>query len=179
MFGVIESPEINAFSGPHGYVFVTSGALRQMQNEAELAGVLAHEVTHVCNHDGLTQVKLAEQSGAASEMVKAGGSQIQQFSALADTGVDAIMKTGYSKPQELRADQGAIEVMSAAGYDASAYLRFLQRMQSLGAGAGAGQVMSTHPGLAERIGVVQQEMMKVKPGGAILADRFRFNVGNM
>src|SRR5690349_23165370 len=52
--------EVNAFSGPNGYVFVTRGAIAQMHDEAELAGVLAHEIAHVCNHDGLKQVQSAE-----------------------------------------------------------------------------------------------------------------------
>ncbi len=174
VFGVIDTSEINAFSGPNGYVFVTRGAIAQMHDEAELAGVLAHEIAHVCNHDGLKQVKAAEERSALSEGMQASGGQIQQFSALADQGVDAITKTGYSQPQELAADKAAIVTAAAAGYDASSYLHFLQRMQSVGA-SGGGQVMSTHPGIGQRIQVVTQQLRTVRPGGATLAPRFNTN----
>src|SRR5687768_15321088 len=56
-FGVLDSDDVNAFAGPNGYIFVTRGALDQMENEAQLAGVLAHEVTHVLHHHGLNGVK--------------------------------------------------------------------------------------------------------------------------
>src|SRR6185436_10736392 len=56
-FGVLETNDVNAFAGPNGYIFVTRGALSRMENEAQLAGVLAHEVTHVLHHHGLQAVK--------------------------------------------------------------------------------------------------------------------------
>jgi predicted Zn-dependent protease len=171
VFGVIDSPDINAFSGPNGYVFITKGALRQMRNEAELAGVLAHEVGHVCAHDGLEQVKAAERNGAVSEIVKAGGAQTSQFTALADLGVDVLTKQAYSQPQELKADAAAVHIMSDAGYDPAAYLQFLQRLQGISSGGG---VMSTHPNIGLRIQTVSQELGRVKRGGATLADRFAY-----
>src|ERR1035437_8007236 len=78
VFGVLESSDVNAFSGPNGYVFVTRGAIAQMHDEAELAGVLAHEISHVCRHDGLKQIQAAERAGAAKELV-ASSSDAQQF----------------------------------------------------------------------------------------------------
>jgi predicted Zn-dependent protease len=173
VFGVIDSPEVNAFSGPNGYVFVTRGALARMQDEAELAGVLAHEIAHVCNHDGLKQVQAAEQRGALSEAMKA-NNRAMQFAAMADAGVDAITKQGYSQPQELAADGAAVGIMSAAGYDPQSYFRYLQRLQGAG-GPGGGQLMSTHPGIGLRIQRVQQQLGSVRPGGATLAQRFMQN----
>jgi beta-barrel assembly-enhancing protease len=172
IFGVIDSPDINAFSGPNGYVFITRGALRQMKDEAELAGVLAHEIGHVCAHDGLEQVKAAELRGAGQDFMKAGGSQTQQFSGVADMAVDGITKQAYSQPQELGADGAAVQIMSAAGYDPTSYLRFLQRMQGI---SGGGAVLSTHPNIGARIQRVNQEMARARRGGATLADRFAYN----
>jgi predicted Zn-dependent protease len=174
MFGVVDSPEINAFSGPNGYVFITRGALMQMKDEAELAGVLAHEVGHVCAHDGLEQVRGAEQRGAFNELVQAGGQRTQQFSALADFGADFVTKQAYSQPQELKADAAAVHFLAGAGYDPASYLRFLQRMQGMASG---GAVLSTHPNIGLRIQTVQREMGSVKRAGATLADRFAMNAG--
>jgi predicted Zn-dependent protease len=172
MFGVIDSPDVNAFSGPNGYVFITRGAVMQMRDEAELAGVLAHEVGHVCAHDGLEQVRGAEQRGALNELVQAGGSQTQQFSALADLGADELTKQAYSQPQELKADGAAVRIMAAAGYDPTSYLRFLQRMQGM---SGGGAVLSTHPNIGLRIQTVQKELGNTRRAGATLADRFGMN----
>jgi predicted Zn-dependent protease len=174
VFGVLESREVNAFSGPNGYVFITRGAIERMRDEAELAGVLAHEVSHVCHHDGLHQVQAAEQRGALSEAMQA-GTRDQQFAALADAGVDAVTKQGYTQPQEFDADKGGVEIMSAAGYDATSYLRFLQRLQAEG-GKG-GKLMSTHPGVGERVARVSKQLAGMKTGGATLAGRFEGNAG--
>ncbi len=161
IFGVVESPEINAFSGPNGYVFITHAAFNAMHDEAELAGVLGHEIAHVCNHDGLNQIKLNEGKGAAADFANSAGGQIAQFGALADVGVDAITKTGYSQPQEFKADEQGTRFMSAAGYNPQSYLNLLERMQGMVASGGG--VMSTHPGMSDRIKHVQKNSRRSPP----------------
>jgi predicted Zn-dependent protease len=175
VFGVIESSEVNAFSGPNGYVFITRGALAQMKDEAELAGVLAHEISHVVNHDGLEMVKAAEAKGALVHLASS-NSDTAQFAALADTGVETLTKQGYGKPQELKADKGAVTILINAGYDPSSYLRYLQRTNTPQPGGAVGQLMSTHPGTGERIALVQRQIQGMRPGGATLPERFAANV---
>jgi len=173
VFGIVETPEVNAFSGPNGYVFITRGALARMQDEAELAGVLAHEVAHVCNHDGLKQVQANEERGALKQAMQASGdSRLGQLSAMADNGLDVITRQGYDQPQEFKADEDAVRIMAAANYNPASYLAFLQRLQSQGAASRGGNVMSTHPGIADRIARVRTTMTTVPTGGATLADRF-------
>jgi beta-barrel assembly-enhancing protease len=174
VFGVVESPDVNAFSGPNGYVFITRGLLVRVQDEAELAGVLAHEIAHVCNHDGLKQVQANEQKGALVQAMQASGdSRLGQLSAMADNGLDVVTRQGYDQPQEFKADDDGVRIMTAAGYNARSYLAFLQRLQTQGAASRGGQIMSTHPGIAQRIARVTDELRTVPPGGATLADRFR------
>jgi predicted Zn-dependent protease len=170
--GILDTPEVNAFSGPNGYIFITRGALAMMQNEAELAGVLGHEITHVNNHDGLKQIKSAEQNAALSDAVKA--SPAASFDAVADLGVDAITKVGYSQPQEFAADKGGVILMIAAGYNPNSYLNFLQRIAAKQASGGG--VMSTHPDASSRVTKVQAQIATLPAGGAVLADRFKANV---
>jgi predicted Zn-dependent protease len=174
VFGILDTDQINAFSGPNGYIFITRGALEQMVNEAELAGVLAHEIAHVCHHDGLTQVRLAEQQTAVTTAVSA--TQVQQFSQMADQGVEAIAKKGYSQPEEFSADETAVDIMSAAGYDPHSYENFLKRLARVQQ-MGKVTVMSTHPGIHDRIARVEQEIATLtSPGTATLAGRFAANV---
>src|SRR5919112_399436 len=98
VFGVLESDEVNAFSGPSGYVMITRGALRQMQDESELAGVLAHEIAHVVHKHGLEAVKSA---GLKKAGVQAATSSDEsgQFTQMAD-GVTDVVLGGFGKKEE-------------------------------------------------------------------------------
>src|SRR5687767_3543643 len=106
VFGVLESDEVNAFSGPSGYVMITRGALRQMRDESELAGVLAHEIAHVVRKHGLTGVKNAGYQKALGQAATA-DKDAAQFSAFADGLTDIAFK-GYSREDEAQADETAV-----------------------------------------------------------------------
>ena len=175
VFGVIESPDVNAFSGPNGYVFVTHGAILRMQNEAELAGVLAHEIAHVCNHDGLTQIKNNETKGALTQAMQAADSRTAQLAALADNGLDVVTRQGYDQQQEFRADHDGVQIAAASGYNPAGLLQFLQRLQSQGGAASGGRIMSTHPGMPDRIARLTQQLRSIPQTGATLPERFHNN----
>ncbi len=171
VFGVLDSDKVGAFSAPDGYVFVTRGAITFAHDEAELAGVIGHELTHVMKQHGLHAVQ--------SEMTKAGllrigtsAAGIDQALPALDKAGDVITKNGYDKPQEFEADQGAVELLVAAGYDPNSFLNYLKRLDARQASGGG--VMSTHPGTHERIARVKQKISDTGThGGATLADRFR------
>ena len=173
-FVVLDTPDVNAFSGPHGLVMITKGAVSRMKDESELAGVLGHEIGHICKHHGLDAVH--------SAMTKQGLVQLagtsKEFSAFnqgASALGDIALNTGFSQPQEEQADGEGVKFMTTAGYDPHGYLRLLQRLQAE-QGAG-GKPFGTHPGLGDRIKLVQDQINKMKnPTGQTLADRFAANV---
>lgn len=176
-FGVLETPEVSAYSAPGGYIFITRGALALMQDESELAGVLAHEVAHVAMNHGIEAIKAAKRTDLIVSGAKTYDANIAAFGQFVDVAADAILVKGYSRAQETQADTQAVKYLSAARYDSAGLLRFLQRMQSTtGAGGGLKQLMSTHPGTAERISAVQREVASKPAGGAKLPDRFAANV---
>jgi predicted Zn-dependent protease len=176
IFGVLDTDDVGAYSGPNGYIFITRGAIMKAQDEAEVAGILAHEMTHVIKEHGLAAVREA--------MIKSGGLQmataaagIQQAMPALDALGDVITKNGYDKPQEFEADQGAVQLLIAAGYDPHSFLNFLTRMQQEQSANPGGKIMSTHPGTVERIGKVQQEIASSgAAGGATNKDRFQATV---
>lgn len=183
-FGVLDSPDIGAFSGPNGYVMVTRGALLSMRDEAELAGVLAHEITHVLEHHGLATARAAAQKSGYLDATLA---VIQSADAvkIIDGGVDTVVRNGYDKPQEQAADAGAVRLLIAAGYDPRSYANYLSHLAAMQAAAGqpaAGvqqvnaavtRVMSTHPGIETRYPAVKQEIdANNAPPGATMKDRF-------
>jgi predicted Zn-dependent protease len=67
VFGILDTPDLGAYSGPNGYILITRGAIAAMRDELELAGVIAHEMAHVLNHDGFQAVKNAKLSEAVAE----------------------------------------------------------------------------------------------------------------
>jgi beta-barrel assembly-enhancing protease len=174
VFGVLESDEVNAFSGPSGYVMITRGALRQMQDESELAGVLAHEVAHVVHKHGLEAVKAAGIKKAGVQAATA-SDETGQFTSMAD-GVTDVVLGGFGQKEETIADQTAVTYMIRAGYDPNGYARFLDRMGQAQKSAGP-RFLSSHPGAANRASNVRAKATeKGATGGATLAERFKKHV---
>jgi predicted Zn-dependent protease len=169
-FGVLDTNDVNAFAGPNGYIFVTRGALARMDNEAQLAGVLAHEVTHVLHHHGLEGVHNSATVDFAKSMADiyakdpTGTGLVKN---MATPMVATVAKNGYGQGQENDADANAIRLMVAAGYDPNGLPQFLDKLQSAGGGA-----FSTHPGKAERITKTRQLIAQLgNPPGKTLKDR--------
>ncbi|WP_233612078.1 M48 family metallopeptidase [Corallococcus sp. AB045] len=160
-FGVLkDTKRFNALSAPAGYVFVTHGLLQGVENEAQLAGVLAHEIAHVVLKHALHQyvsVKVSTCKGAA--VTGAVVSKLKSASQLdgrldldSDTGlmgemvegtVDAFGK-GNRKDEELAADTLAVELLLSAGYDPREFSRLLERT------SGGGGFWENHPKKEER-----------------------------
>jgi len=176
VFGIVQSDKVNAFTGPNGYVMVTTATLKMCQSEAELAGVLAHEISHSVNHDGLNAAKSSLSKSGLTEVATSVG-DARYFQSLADAGVDAILIKGYDRSQEIAADKTAIKYMIAAGYDPNAYKTFLTRVKSMQSSNPKG-IFSTHPGLDERIKAVSTQIPTGQTG-AVLKDRFEKRVSSL
>jgi len=127
-FTIIDSPEINAFALPGGYVYVNRGLLTFMNSEADLAAVLGHEIGHITARHGVQQqargalARTAAQVGGLVTAVATGsgyvGSQISQVASIwAQTGL-----SGYGREDELEADSLGAEYIRSAGYDATAMI---------------------------------------------------------
>jgi predicted Zn-dependent protease len=175
VFGVLDTPEIGAYSGPNGYVLVTRGSINLMRDEAELAGILAHEIAHCVNHDGLNAVRGAKLTAAA---VSAGTAQIKEphianFVRTGDALNKVIFNVGWSQGQETSADTTAVHLLTASGYDPAGLTRFLQRVQQR-QGGGA-RLFGSHPGTADRISRLTNLTAGAKPG-ATNRDRFAKSV---
>jgi predicted Zn-dependent protease len=169
---VLDTTEVNAFSGPHGYIFITRGALTRMHDESELAGVLAHEFGHLAKHHGLNAVRSSGFMDGFLTAAKGSSDQVRAFGNVADGAGEAVINTGFSQPQEEEADKAGVGYLIAAGYDPNGFLHFLQRIQQE-QGAG-GKPFGTHPGIGDRIKKVSDQIAKSGVGGqgATLPDRF-------
>jgi predicted Zn-dependent protease len=162
---------------------VTRGALKSMRDEAELAGVLAHELTHVIEQHGL---KAAKAAAAQAGYLQAVSSVLQtdSISKFIGAGISAITVNGYDKPQEYAADAGAVDLLVAAGYDPHSYGNYLSHLAAMQqsipqtrpgeVAANVQKIMSTHPGIADRYRVVADKIAAAgNPGGSTMKARFR------
>lgn len=180
-FGVLDTDDIDAYSGPNGYVMITRGAIASMTDEAQLAGVLAHELTHVIDQHGLESARLAAEKAGYMDAAK---SLLHSADAtrFIDSGIDAVVRNGYDKPQETAADSGAVDLLIATGYDPRSYANYLAYLIALQEFAPHGgqpsrlmtKIMSTHPDIPDRY----QAVLKLIAthgggGGATLGDRFK------
>ena len=174
-FAVIDTPQVGAYSTPGGYVFVTRGALAIMKDESELAGVLAHEIAHVANNDGIESVKAAKGADFLATGLTTYQKDAQKFGNFTNTLLSEILTKPMSPGQESRADVQGARIAADAGYDPGGLSRFLQRMQSQR--TSSGQVgLPTHPTNAERIAKLQSTVAGLNANGATLQERFAENV---
>lgn len=160
-FGVLDDNDINAFAAPGGYVFVTKGLLTQMKNEAELAGVLAHEIAHVLRKHYLEAIKQGARSGLFAEFA---GQVIQKKGAdpalnkLVGAGTEVYAR-GLDKSDEFEADRMGVVIATRAGYDPYGLPAVLQTLQGMGAqDSSLALLFKTHPGLNERLGMLERLM---------------------
>lgn len=158
-FGVIESNDVNAFAAPGGYVFVTRGLYAMLRDEAELAGVLAHEVGHVARKHHLKVMQKSQLIGAGSELLaRRLGSKDDRIKAAVGTGAE-IMARGLDKEAEFEADRIGVVLATRAGYDSYGLAAVLQEIGHLSAGSGAVALLfKTHPHPDERLARLAEAM---------------------
>lgn len=173
-FAVIDSPHVNAFAGPGGYIFVTTGALRIMKNEAELAGVLSHEIAHVTQKHSLKTLQRAKFAEAG--MDAAGNKYKGKYGQWVDMVNDVLFVRGLDKNMEFEADRYGTEFAYRAGYHPAGLRDFLVTFQrSHGGGQGW---LSTHPDTGARVARLSQQLRAQMPnprGYSVLPARFRTN----
>ena len=162
-FTVVDSPVVNAFAVPGGYIYLTRGILAHMNNEAELAGVLGHEIGHVTARHSVTQLSQQQLMGIGLGVGSIFSSRFRQLSSLAETGL-GIMMLKYSRDHERQADQLGIQYMTQAGYDPSEMSRFFQLF--VGMQEKEGQAipnwLSSHPAPPDRIESTSAAAQKIK-----------------
>jgi beta-barrel assembly-enhancing protease len=164
---VIDSDEVNAFALPGGFFYVNSGLILRAQEEDELAGVMAHEISHVAARHGTKQATKAEliQLGAMAAMIVVpygwAGYGIYEGMNLAIP----LTFLKFSRDDEREADFLGIQYMYKAGYDPNAYVTFFERIQAdeKRRPGSIPKMFSTHPPTPERIELAQKEIARILP----------------
>jgi predicted Zn-dependent protease len=150
-FAILSSREQNAFAAPGGYIFVTIGLLKTLKNEAELAGVLAHEVAHVTQKHMLKTLQRSSILANVSEFsLSAMNKDPKLFSNVVDAATDMLFDKGLDKELEFEADTYGIEYAYRAGYHPNGFRDYLATLQSQ-EGTADSRFFSTHPSTSERL----------------------------
>lgn len=174
-FAVLETPVVNAFSTPGGFVFVTTGALGEMHSEAELAAVLGHEIAHVTQKHILKEIKRANTINAGKELAAqtaSSGSWLtnELGERIGNLAYEKLFTTGLGRADENEADRLGVQLADAAGYRASELVTFLTTLKGLETSDAMRQLTATHPSPADRIKTVKP-LVKGEHG-EILAERW-------
>jgi len=165
---VIDSEDVNAFALPGGFFFVNSGLILKADNEAELAGVMAHEIAHVAARHGTRQATRGEIANLATiPLIFMGGWAgygIRQAASI----MVPVGFLKFSRGFESEADMLGLEYMYKTGYDPTAFVDFFEKIETLEKRkpGTVSKVFSTHPPTDDRIKAAQkniQEILKAKP----------------
>ncbi len=161
-FAVVDSNDIDAFAVPGGYVFITRGLLLHMRSEAELAGALGHEISHVVLKQQLKALQQAAQLnllGAAAQFeLQQHGQNTQLFNNVANATRNLYSK-GLDKQDEFEADRMGVVLAARAGYDPYGLLAVLQTLETVDPKSNGMQLLlATHPAPAARVAILSAEM---------------------
>jgi predicted Zn-dependent protease len=151
-FTVVDSPAINAFALPGGYIYLTRGILAYLDDESELAGVLGHEIGHVTARHAAQAYTRQAQANVGLTILSIFVPSTRPFADLGATGL-GVLFLRHGRDAELEADRLGVEYGSAAGYDPSGVPRFLTTLARVGAMSerGVPNWLSTHPDPGSRV----------------------------
>ena len=161
-FAILNVDDINAYSAPAGFIFITKGMLKQLNSEAQLAGVLGHEIAHVAKKHIVKEVQKSNiySAGAvaAATAANADDQSIEALNKLTDLSWDLLINKGFSKQDEYDADQSGAKDAFRMGYNPLGLREFLVTLEEREKNQDAKMktLLSTHPAPEKRLDQLDQ-----------------------
>jgi predicted Zn-dependent protease len=172
-FIVLDTDGVNAFASPGGYVHITRGALGLIQNEAELAGVLGHEIGHVVRKHTINALR---KDAAVKIGTSAASDRATFLSSVGNVVYNNVLENAYDRGDELDADRFGVQIASKAGYQAGALGAFLQRLDDRNKDQPAKNgLFASHPETKERIDKIAQ-LASASKTSAVVQARYKANI---
>lgn len=172
-FVVLDTDAVNAFAAPGGYLHITRGALALLESEAELAGVLAHEIIHVTEKHTIRAIQKSKtvQMGANETLSGSYGLKERAANAVYSN----IIENGFGRAEENDSDEKGIALVNATGYAPQGLGAFLTRLQQRNKDSKEKRgLFASHPEMNERLERLTKQITKDKlTASATLADRYR------
>jgi beta-barrel assembly-enhancing protease len=171
-FIVLDTDGVNAFAAPGGFIHITRGALGLMSSESELAGVLAHEISHVTEKHTIRAIQKNKviQITADESITK----NPAIWHKLVDATSDLVM-AGFGRGEELESDREGLAIADAAGYAPRGLGEFLRRLEARNqSSTGKQGLFASHPEMSERLETIDREIRARKyASAAVLSGRFK------
>src|SRR5438128_570674 len=159
-FHVVDDPVVNAFALPGGYIYVTRGILAHLNSEAELAGVVGHEVGHVTARHSVSQLSKQQLAQIGLAVGTIANPDFERFAGLASAGL-GVLFLKYSRDAERQADDLGLRYMRRANYDPREMPHVFEMLTRVSQAQGGGRVpewLATHPNPENRRGRIEQEI---------------------
>jgi predicted Zn-dependent protease len=152
-FIVLDTDGVNAYAAPGGYIHITRGALALIRSEAELAGVLGHEIAHVTEKHSIRSIQRSKGLSLASDEVGAqGGLVASAIGKLAEVGTDILLFNKFDRGQEMESDKEGLILANKVGYSPAGLTNFLNHLAERNSGRKEPNgLFATHPQLKERV----------------------------
>ena len=160
---VLKSDSINAYAAPGGYIFITKGLIMKMENEAELAAAIAHEIAHITGRHIVKELDIRGEDDSASsgitQMIGGAGAPAKAaFSGMVDKAVGILFERGYKKTDEKDADASGAVYMALTGYDPAVFETLFNRIKAA-RGTETEVLNKTHPSFDERIKLINETII--------------------
>jgi predicted Zn-dependent protease len=169
-FHVVEDASVNAFALPGGFIYITRGLMASINDEAELATVLGHEIGHVTNRHSVQQISKAQLAQLGLGIGSILSSDIAKFGQLASAGL-GILFLKYSRDAENQADQAGFRYALEENYDVRRMTKVFETLDRISQAGGGGKLpewLATHPSPGNRIEHIEKmlDTLKVDPSRA-------------
>ncbi|HEV7485976.1 MAG TPA: M48 family metallopeptidase [Thermoanaerobaculia bacterium] len=176
-FDIVNDPSVNAFSIPGGHIYINAGLIAQADKADELAGVVAHEISHVVARHVIKQVETQQEIGAIGAILLGQNPNgLQQLLAQVIAG-GAMAR--FSRGDEKEADDLGLQYMAKAGYDPHGMLDMFQKLLSLekGGNSSVTRFFADHPGTQDRINDISGKITKMgNPTGVVDDPEYHSNL---
>ena len=163
-FIVLDTDGVNAYAAPGGIVHVTRGLLGLLKSEAELAGVLGHEITHITNHHTVDAIKQSKGISMGADVASSGTGMRDQFiAAMTAKAFNNIFEGQFSQGDESHADQIGVQLANKLGYAPSGMADVLKKIEDRNASRqDRNGFFSSHPAIKERIANIEKQIKAEK-----------------
>lgn len=174
-FIVLDTDGVNAFAAPGGFVHVTRGALALMRSEADLAGVLAHEIEHVTEKHTMKAIQKGKLVQVGANEATSGNAAY--FSQLIDKATDVVL-AGFGREEELESDAEGVVLVNKVGYAPTALGDFLRRLAERNkVSSGKQGLFASHPQMEERLDKLSKKVTSARlTSSATLDDRYKKSI---
>jgi len=175
-FIVLDTDGVNAFATPGGYVHITRGALALLKNEAELAGVLGHEIVHITAKHTIRSIQKSKAVSMGASETLSGNAGLMELAVTAT--YDSIVERGFGRADENESDEKGMALANKIGYAPNGVVAFLTTLKERNKGAKERRgLFASHPETDERIGRLNKQIASQKLAStATLQPRYAKNI---